>query len=273
MSGWFGSMDKYSGARGAQKDRAFWLKATTAARTPSDRITRGTVFIEHLSVSILGGIQPEPIRKLAEDSDDDGLLQRFIPIVLRPAVVGRDEPPSEAVFDYNALISNLHQLKPPMTGGLMQTAAPLTFDDGALAIREELEKKHLELQQCESINRKLASHFGKYNGIFARLCVVWHCVEHAGGDSLPAVVTEDTARRVAGFLHGFLLPHALAFYAGVLGLSNDHDRLADVADYILAHKLETHHQPRRPARRQKHAQPETARDRGDSSNSSTPSAG
>ena len=30
----------------------------------------------------------------------------------------------------------------------------------------------------------------------------------------------------------------MAFYAGVLGLSNDHDRLANVADYILAHKLE-----------------------------------
>ena len=25
LSGFFGSMDKYSGARGAQKDRAFWL--------------------------------------------------------------------------------------------------------------------------------------------------------------------------------------------------------------------------------------------------------
>ena len=67
--------------------------------------------------------------------------------------------------------------------------------------------------------------------------MVWHCVEHAAGD-LPAVITEDTARRVADFLHGFLLQHALAFYAGVLGLSNDHDRLANVADYILAHKLE-----------------------------------
>ena len=141
------------------------------------------MFIPNLSVSILGGIQPEPIRKLAEGGDDDGLLQRFIPIMLRPAVGGRDEPPAQAVFDYNDLISNLRELKPPMTGGLLHTVAPLKFDDGALAIREELEKKHLELQQCESINRKLASHIGKYNGIFARLCVVWHCVEHAGGDS------------------------------------------------------------------------------------------
>ena len=116
-------------------------------------------------------------------------------------------------------------------------AAPTTlrFDDGALAIRKELEKKHLELQQCETINRKLASHIGKYNGIFARLCVVWHCVEHAKG-TLPATISEATARHAKAFLHGFLLPHALAFYAGVLGLSNDHDALTSLAGYILAHK-------------------------------------
>ena len=140
-------------------------------------------------------------------------------------------------FDYDSLIKKLRELRPPTTGILHRTDIVLRFDDGALKIREDLEKKHLELSQCSTLNRKLTSHIGKYNGIFARLCVIWHCVEHAGRAELPAVVTEDTARRVADFLHGFLLPHAMAFYADVLGLSNDHDRLANVADYILAHEL------------------------------------
>jgi len=239
LSGWFGGMDKYSGGKGAAKDRAFWLQSFNGGTYSTNRIGRGSVFIENLSVSMLGSIQPEPIRELAENGSDDGLLQRLIPIVLRPAVMGRDEKPSEAVFDYNKLISNLHELTPPMTGGLdlVGSATSLRFDDGALAIREGLEKKHLELAQCESLNRKLASHIGKYNGIFARLCVVWHCIEHAGGDR-PTIITEATARRAAGFLHGFLLRHALAFYAGVLGLSNDHDALTAIAGYILAHKSE-----------------------------------
>ena len=238
LSGWFGSMEKYSSARGAAKDRAFWLQSWNGGLYAVNRIGRGSLLIPNLSVSILGGIQPEIIRKFAEDSHDDGLLQRLIPIMLRPAVAGRDEKPSRSVAEYNSLIGKLHHIGSPiMGGGLLEGGTVLHFDDGALAIREELEKKHLELTQCESINRKLAAHIGKYNGIFARLCVVWHCVEHAGGN-IPATVTEDTARRVKGFLHGFLLPHALAFYAGTLGLSNDHDRLAAVAGYILAHKLE-----------------------------------
>ena len=239
LSGWFGSMDKYSGPRGAQADRAFWLQAYNGGAYTVDRVTRGNrVHSATSRYRSSGFIQPEPIRKLADGGEDDGLLQRFIPIVLRPAVGGRDEPPGQAVFDYADLIKNLRDLKPPKTGALLPADAVLTFDDGALKIREALEKKHLELTKLKSLNRKLTSHIGKYNGIFARLCVIWHCVEHVDEDTLPPVVTEDTARRVASFLHGFLLQHALAFYTGVLGLANDHDRLANVADYILAHRLE-----------------------------------
>jgi Protein of unknown function (DUF3987) len=237
LSGWFGSMDKYSGAKDGAKDRAFWLESYNGGSYTVSRIQRGAVFIENLSVSILGGIQPEPIRKLAQDSHDDGLLQRLTPIVLRPAVAGRDEKPSQAVAEYNSLIGKLHHINKPIRGGGMLEGGPtLQFDDGAMAIREELEKRHIDLAQCESINRKLAAHIGKFNGMFVRLCVVWHCVEYAGRN-IPATIAEATARRVKGFLHGFLLPHALAFYAGTLGLSDDHDRLAAVAGYILARKL------------------------------------
>jgi hypothetical protein len=238
LSGWFGAMDKYSGGRGAAKDRAFWLEAYNGKPYAVNRVGRGAVLIENLSVSILGGIQPEPIRRLAEDSQDDGLLQRLLPIVLRPAVVGHDEATDPIVTDYAQLIRDLYQLNSSLIGGSSpDQPKTLKLSKGAHAIRHELENKHLELQKCETINRKLAAHIGKYNGLFARLCVVWHCVEHPIG-VLPAEIPEETARQVADFLHGFLLPHALAFYAGVLGLSNDHDRLTAVAGYILARRLE-----------------------------------
>jgi hypothetical protein len=245
MSGWFGSMDKYSNARGATKDRAFWLEAYNGTPYSVHRVGRGPVYIENLSASLIGGIQPEPFRKVANESADDGLLQRLLPIILKPAVEGRDEEASEVTFEYAALIRRLHELDRPMRGGVsmdLNTAHPqggfvLRFDEKAQAYRQELEGRHLKLQDCESINRKLAAHIGKYDGLFARLCVIWHCVEAAPG-TLSPVISEATARRVGAFLHGFLLPHAIAFYAGVLGLSNDDDSLKAVAGYILANKLE-----------------------------------
>jgi uncharacterized protein DUF3987 len=239
LAGFFGSLDQYSGSKGAASaDRPFWLESYGGGPYSVNRLSRPNAYIPNLSVSILGGIQPGKIRALDNASEDDGLIQRAIPVVMRPAVLGRDDVPSQAIDDYDRLIRQLRELRPSLLELL--TYPPdiiLQFDDGALKIRENLEREHLELSQCSSLNRKLAAHIAKYNGIFARLCVVWHCVEHAFDAELPRVVTEDTAQRVANFLSGFLLPHAIAFYAGTLGLANDHDVMSDIAGYILAREL------------------------------------
>ena len=241
LSGFFGAMDKYNAGKGAQADRAFWLRSFDGGQYAINRVTRGATVIDNVSVSMLGGIQPEPLRKIAGDAADDGLLQRLFPIMLRTASVGLDEPMPPINDRYKNLISFLREISPP---GILKVDF-LEFDDGAQVIRRNLEAKHLELQSLETINRKLASHIGKYDGLFARLCIVWQCVEHSecavAADSnkgLPVLVTEGTAQRVADFLHRFLLPHALAFYSGVLKLSDDHDRLASIAGYILTHKLD-----------------------------------
>lgn len=245
LSGFFGAMDKYNGGKAASADRAFWLRSFNGGQFALNRVSRGAAIIDNLSVCMLGGIQPEPLRKIAGDAVDDGLLQRLFVIMLRNATMGRDEPMPPVNSRYRSLIEHLHRLQPP---GWMGTGV-LEFDDGAQQVRRDLEAKHLELQSLETINKKLASHIGKYDGLFARLCVIWHCIEHIEstvlcsepgfeGADLPAAVTEATAQRVAAFLSKFLLAHSIAFYSGVLGLSDDHDRLTAIAGHILAHKLE-----------------------------------
>ena len=244
LSGFFGAMDKYNGGKGSSADRAFWLKAFNGGEYALNRVGRGVVLIPNLSVCLLGGIQPDPIRKLAADSQDDGLLQRLFPIVLKHATLGKDEPKPNVARAYADIVDALHRLERPGFFGIED----LTFEDGAQEIRFELEAKHLALQSTEVVSPKLASHIGKYDGLFARLCIIWHCVEHVTSAlgvaelgqqvELSSVVTTSIARRVADFLHGFLLPHAVAFYGGILGLSDDHDRLAAIAGHILTQKLQ-----------------------------------
>jgi uncharacterized protein DUF3987 len=237
LSGWLGGMDKYSG-RGANKDRGFWLQSWNGGPATWNRIGRGEGIIPNLSACLLGGVQPDVIRKFAMDSYDDGFLQRMLLIMLRPAVIGQDVPKPAVADRYDNLIKRLTELSAPWENFSRKPMA-LRFDAEAQQVRNELEHRHLELMQLEAINKKLASHIGKYNGYFGRLCVLWHCIEHAYEEKMPPpVVTGDTAKRVAEFMQRFLLPHALAFYSGVLGLADDHDRLAAVAGYILAHKLE-----------------------------------
>lgn len=227
LSGWFGAMDKYSGGgKGAAKDRGFWLTAFNGGDHCITRVSRGNVYIPNLSVCLLGGIQPEAIRAVAATSVDDGLLQRMCPILLQPASVGCEVARDEgARVAYDALVQRLRG---------MRSAMPYTFDAGAQALRRELEIDHLKwMRGFERINGRLASHIGKYDGIFSRLCILFHCCEQDGH-----LITVDTAKRVAKFLHGFLMRHAIGFYADVLGLSSSQDEIADTAGFILAHELQ-----------------------------------
>ena len=239
LSGFFGAMDKYGGHHGAAKDRSFWLQSYNGGQYALSRINRGVGLLPNLSVSLLGGIQPDVIRRLASESYDDGFLQRMLVIVMRSAEIGLDVSTPGVSTDYAELIERLTKLQSPVSGSWNDdNDGVLRFDNRAQEIRRNLEIEHHSLERVEAINPKLAAHIGKYNGLFGRLCVAFHCIEHAHGSRIPEFVTEDTADRVARFIRRFLLPHVLAFYGGVLGLSNDHDRLAAVAGYILAHKLE-----------------------------------
>jgi len=234
LGGWFGSMDKYSGHRGASADRAFWLQAYNGGPYSYDRVTRSSGIIENLSACVLGGIQPEPMRKIAEGTVDDGLIQRLCPIMVRPGTAGQDARPAASTPRYAELIKRLHTIREPFD--------TIIFDDEARALRQTLAEKHQNLMACEAVNRKLGAHIGKFDGIFARLCLLWHCVDHCSTNNwqteLSILVSAATAQRVEQFLHGFLLPHAAAFYFDVFGLSDDHERLTAVAGYILAHRLE-----------------------------------
>ncbi|WP_409364044.1 DUF3987 domain-containing protein [Bradyrhizobium liaoningense] len=173
LSGWFGSMDKYSSGRGSAKDRGFWLQSFNGGPYTVNRIGRGAVLIENLSVSLLGGIQPEPIRALAAEAHDDGLLQRLFPIVLGAAGAGVDKPMPDAAAAYEATVARLTRLRRPTGEGALSTYVEvlLQFDDAAQDLRSSLAQKYFEMQCArEAVNKKLASHLGKYDGLFAAQC-------------------------------------------------------------------------------------------------------
>ncbi|XAP76932.1 DUF3987 domain-containing protein [Citromicrobium bathyomarinum] len=237
LSGWFGQMDKYAPGKGSQADRGFWLQAFNGGSYSLNRIARGASYIPNCSISLLGGIQPEPIRAIANDTHDDGLVQRLLPVILRPGKVGRDVPADSTLTDYERLIERLEVMRPPERTGAIgygDAASPLRLNDDARRVRERLEQEHLDLVSAlETVSPKLAAHFGKYDGLFARLCVIWHCVDHHDQTQPPAEISGNTAERVATFMEQFLRPSAIAFYAGMLGMSAGHERLVDLASWIV----------------------------------------
>lgn len=137
LTGWFGAMDKYNPGKGSAADRAFWLEAYNGGSYSVTRVVRGSSVIPNLSIGLLGGIQPEPLRKIAAESADDGLIQRFLPVVLRAATIGRDAPTGDATAAYERTVERLTQLAPPTSGNLGRSE-PLRLSAEARAVRERL---------------------------------------------------------------------------------------------------------------------------------------
>jgi hypothetical protein len=228
LSSFFGNMERYSNSRGGE--RGFWLTAYNGAPYTVDRVKRGSFRIKNLSVSILGGVQPSKIREVADAVVDDGLIQRLTPVVLQEGVLGDDRPISSLAQQYDVLVEALYDWRMNCQG-----YGTLTFSDDAQAICAEVLRRNHELTKLKALDSKLLGHYGKYDGVFARLCVIWHCVETY--QNFTSVISANTAQRVADFMDSFLRPHALMFYTSVLGVADEFERLRAVAGYILARGL------------------------------------
>lgn len=138
LAGWLGALDRYGG-NGA--DRALFLEAHGGRPYAIDRQRDGaSVRVPHLSVSILGGIQPDRLATLLLAGDDDGLAARFLFAWPDPS---RPIRPRRAPNDGRALgaLRWLLTLAPEVSGGCKQPRVlPLapTAADRIQAWREEV---------------------------------------------------------------------------------------------------------------------------------------
>ena len=108
LSGWLGSMDRYNGGG----DRPFWLEAFGGRSYTVDRKGRPEpIIVEHMSVSVLGGTQPDKLDTMLVKADDDGLAARFLTVFLSPVPLLRPTEALDEEFAINAF-KRLHGLQP-----------------------------------------------------------------------------------------------------------------------------------------------------------------
>lgn len=211
MSEWVASFDRYGSGKGGA-DRGGWLRLYNGGRFSVDRVMRGSFAIPNWSACFIGGIQPGPIQKMAQDATDDGLLQRFC-----YCVPGREEPeqdraPDRAVADaYNDLLHTLSALTPSLNQ-FGDRERPVVMDEGAHRIRESVFELASALASMPDTPARLKAAYGKWPGLFARLCLIFHLIERAvQGPQGPSVqvLREETAAKAAAYLRDVLLPHLL----------------------------------------------------------------
>ena len=234
LSGWFGSMDAYRN-KGVSKDRGDWLRAYNGGQYFIDRATgeERHRFIPNWSASILGGIQPDPIRDIASRLQEDGLLQRFVPVVMRSAVFGSDvSPDAVAIAEWGRLVRELPQLD--ATTGIVRLSPE------AQGILDKTRALVHALGQHPGYDRKLKYALEKGEGQLARIALIYHCIEDRTGrglldDIAPGEVLQaSTARKAADAYLQYVIPSMVAFYEALIGESPVLRDARWVAGYVLA---------------------------------------
>ncbi|MFC4271829.1 DUF3987 domain-containing protein [Sneathiella chungangensis] len=238
LSGWIGSMEKYSSGKGPAADRAFWLSSWNGGPYQVDRVVRGSTYIPNLSVNIIGGIQPDVIAKDAKKTPDDGLMQRFLPIILDNATVGEDTVFDESIrSDFSSLIIRLCEIQSPISDD-GETQYSVKFSKEAQEIRRQFEQHSFDLTKTEDVSTQFSAWSGKLNGMFARMCLTFHCIQAVETNpftlSVPHEVEAGTAKLVDNLFRKFLIPHGLRFYCSVLEKSTSLVHAKEIAGLILS---------------------------------------
>jgi hypothetical protein len=208
LSGWLMGMTRYSGGG---SDRPFWLEAYGGRSYSVERMGRDPVYIDRLTVGVLGGIQPDKLKTLLFKSDDDGLLARFLPVWPEAAPIMRPDLGSDDAFLQSAF-ERLLSLEMPSDDAGIKRPWFVQYSEDARCLLDDFRQTARSWETgAEGL---LLSFAGKLPGLAIRLSLILAYLDWAGGDAEnPSEITQGHFRRAAHFVETYVLPMARRAYA------------------------------------------------------------
>jgi hypothetical protein len=220
MNSWVKKLtDRTSG-----EDRSAWVVSYESEPYEMDRVGAGSIHADNLAVSIYGNIQPQVFKANLQALASDGLLQRFIPAILRSNKTKLGHPIPEYLTAAAAWENTLR-----LTCALPPQTYKLSPD--AFKAYREFQAWYEESKQDERLlmsNDTFMTAFGKLEGTAGRLILMFHIIES------PFSLTVDVqiVNRVIELIKSYIIPayrYALGEVAGV----DTFDQW--VADHMIHH--------------------------------------
>ena len=207
MNGW---VRKLSDPRSGE-DRSSWVEAYEAGRYEMDRVGAGSISVDNFAVSIYGNIQPRVFRENISFLTADGLLQRFIPAILRKQPKGKIGDPipeymtsapqwEQALRTIYGLQKQTYQLSAEgfeLFRDFQAWASQMRYDDDLLQTPDDL-----------------MTALGKLEGTAGRFILMFHLLENP----FDRIVSADTVERVIRMVKTYAVPalrYALAELGGI----------------------------------------------------------
>lgn len=234
LSGWIESMNRYASGG----DREFWIEAYGGRSYVVDRKSKlCPTIVERLSVSILGGIQPEKLDRLLLRSEDDGLLARFLTVYPDPVPLTRPKSTLNDTF-LTEIYKRLYAL--PVNTDQEGNTTPFQVPFSNMA-QESLLIFGTSCREVESdVGSKMKSHIGKLPGIVVRTSLVLAILDWAaqpGPLGPPGRIEKEHVSRAIRYVGEHLKQHTLRSY-GRSVLPKEFAAATRVAMMILDEGLE-----------------------------------
>jgi hypothetical protein len=234
MNSW---IKKLCNQSSSQESRSHWVQSYECDPATLDRVGTGNnasennVLADNFAVSIYGNMQPAVLKANWKLMAEDGLIQRFLPAILRDRYSTKKGNPIPKELTshslYEQAIRRIHA-----QGETRYKMSP----EAHQAFRNFQDWYH-ELKSSEKLlnaDHAYMTALGKIEGTCGRIILFWHLFD----DPNSTHVSLDTAERAIEFVKTYLvnaLRYAFGEVGGVHTDSIDHY----VTEYVLQHSGET----------------------------------
>lgn len=219
LSSWLRSLDK----QGHEQDRAFYLEAFngTGKNQHIERVGRGTIIVQHFTLSVLGTIQPLPYAQLIRASSSgtraDGFVSRFQMLIYPdPLLEYRhvDRCPNKGARNRAfEMFEALDCMTPERAGAQMDDDGEMHFLRFDGAAQEIFDEWLIALEnRLPMLDTLMEQHLAKYRSLMPSLALLFHLMAVTDGREAAGAVSKGAAMMAVKWCE-FLEAHARRIYA------------------------------------------------------------
>lgn len=178
------------------ENRSTWVVGYEAETYEMDRVGAGPIHCENFAVSIYGNMQPQVLTDNFGKLAQDGLLQRFLPAVLRHDQTRIGNPAPEHLTRSEDWENTLRLVfaTPPQTYKLSPEA---------YKVYRRFQEWYEDRMRSERLMRsspEFVTAFGKITGLAGRLILVFHAIEAPFSQTVDAALVERVVRIVRHYV-------------------------------------------------------------------------
>lgn len=220
MNSWVKKLtDKTSG-----EDRSAWVVSYESEHYEMDRVGAGSIHCENLAVSIYGNIQPQVFKTHLSSLAADGLLQRFLPAILRGnhTKLGHPVP---AYLTSAASWENTLRLVYALPAQTYRLSAE------AYQAYRDFQAWYEDAKQDERLlnaSSEYMTAFGKLEGTAGRLVLLMHLIEAPFAPEVDAQIVH----RVVQLIRSYVIP-AFRYALGEVGGALENSFEAWLIDHVV----------------------------------------